>query len=61
MKKPFNKRLIAAMAAIVVIIAAMAAIYFAARPSAAQGAKTITVAVTHSDNTTKTFTCHTDE
>ena len=55
-----NKKLIIAVAAVVAVIALMLGIYFATRPEAQEGAKTITVVVVHKDGTEKTFTCHTD-
>ena len=56
-----NKKLIIALAAFAAVIALLAGVYFGTRPAASEGAKTITVAVTHQDGTEKTFTCHTSE
>lgn len=58
MKK--NSKLIAGIVAVVVLIAAFVAIYTATRPETAQGAKTITVEVVHKDESSNTFTYHTD-
>lgn len=58
MKK--NQKLLIAAAVLVVVMAAMAALYAFTRPAAAEGAKTITVEVVHKDGTEKAFTYHTD-
>lgn len=58
MKK--NGKLIGASIVVVVLIAVFAGIWFATRPATSQGAKTITVEVVHKDESTKTFTYHTD-
>lgn len=55
-----NKKLIIAVIAVVVLVAAMAAIYVVTRPETTAGPKTFTVEVTHSDGSKKTFTYHTD-
>lgn len=55
-----NKKLIAALIAVVVVIAILIGVYALTRPETAQGAKTITVEVVHKDESTKTFTYHTD-
>jgi hypothetical protein len=56
-----NKKLVISAIALVLVVALFAGIYFATRPAAQQGAKTITVIVVHKDKTEKTFTYHTDE
>lgn len=56
-----NKKLVISVIALALVIALFAGIYFATRPAAQQGAKTITVIVVHKDKTEKTFTYHTDE
>ena len=53
MKK--NKKIIIAAIALVVLIAAMAVIYVSTRPATAEGEKSITVKVIHSDESEKTF------
>ncbi len=58
MKK--QTKLILAVVVIVAVVAAMIGIYFATRPAATQGAKTITVEVVHGDGSSKEFTYHTD-
>ena len=58
MKK--NGKLIAGAAAILVLIAVFAGIWFATRPATSEGAKTITVEVVHKDESSRTFTYHTD-
>ena len=55
-----NKKIVIAAVAIVVLIAAMIAIYVSTRPETAGGAKSFTVEVVHSDGAEKTFTYHTD-
>ena len=59
MKK--NTKLILAVVALVVVIAALIGVYAATRPQTSQGAKTFTVEVVHADGSSKTFTYHTDE
>lgn len=55
-----NKKLIVAVVALVLAVAALLGVYAMTRPETAEGAKTYTVAVVHSDGTTKDFTLHTD-
>ena len=55
-----NKKLIVAVVALVLAVAALLGVYAMTRPKTAEGAKTYTVAVVHSDGTTKDFTLHTD-
>lgn len=59
MKK--NTKLILAVVALVVVIAALLGVYLATRPETSQGAKAFTVEVVHADGSSKTFTYHTDE
>lgn len=59
MKK--NTKLIIAVIALVVVIAALLCVYAVTRPETSQGAKTFTVEVVHADGSTRTFTYHTDE
>ena len=56
-----NRRLIAALVALVAAIALFVGIYVATRPDTTQGAKTITVEVVFRDETSKTYTYHTNE
>ncbi len=56
-----NKKMLLALVALVVVVAAMLTVWFVTRPETSQGAKTYTVTVVHADNTTKNFTYHTDE
>lgn len=58
MKK--NKKIILAAVAVVAVIALFLGLYFATRPATAEGSKTITVEVIHSDETSKSFTYQTD-
>ena len=51
-----NKKLLIALAALVVVIAAMLTIYFVTLPETSAGKKTCTITVIHGDETTKTFT-----
>lgn len=55
-----NKKLLLAAIALVAVIAVFLGVYFATRPEAQEGSKTITVTVVHKDGTSKDFTCHTD-
>lgn len=59
MKK--NTKIILAIVALVAVIGILLGVYFATRPETEQGAKEITVVVTHKDGSEKTFTYHTDE
>ena len=54
-----NKKLIAVIA-LVLVFAALAAVYFISRPSAQEGSKAFTVTVIHADGTEKTFDYRTD-
>lgn len=56
-----NKKMLLALAALVVVVAAMLTVYLLTSPETSQGAKTYTVTVVHGNNTTKTFTYRTDE
>ena len=58
MKK--NGKLVAAVVAVVILIAAMVGVYTMTRPDTNEGEKTITVEVVHKDETTNTFTYETD-
>ena len=58
MKK--NGKLVAAVVAVVILIAAMVCVYTMTRPDTNEGEKTITVEVVHKDETTNTFTYETD-
>ena len=55
-----NKKLLVAAVAIVAVIAIFLGVYLVTRPGTSQGAKTITVDVVHSDESSKTFTYQTD-
>ena len=56
-----NKKLILAVAAFAAVIALLLGVWFVTRPETSEGEKTITITVIHSDGSSKTFTCHTDE
>lgn len=58
MKK--NRKIILAAVVLVVLIAIFAGVYASTRPETAEGPKTITVEVVHADESSKTFTYHTD-
>ena len=58
MKK--NTKILIAILAVLVLAGAMLGIYLASRSGAVQGAKAITVEVVHADESSKTFTYHTD-
>lgn len=59
MKK--NGKLVAAIVAVVVLIAAFAAIWYFTRPDVNDGTKTITVEVVYKDGSTKNFTYTSDK
>ena len=56
-----NKKLVLAVAALVLVVGLLAGLYLATRPQTSQGAKTFTVTVVHGDGSSKDFTYHTDE
>ncbi len=59
-----NKNLIyilIALAILVTVAGTFLGLWYATRPQTAQGEKTVTIIVVHSDGTTKNFLCHTDE
>lgn len=56
-----NKKLLIAVIAVVVAIAALLCVYFVTRPDAQSGSKAITVTVVHKDGTARDFTCNTTE
>ena len=55
-----NKKLIIAVAALVLVVAVLAAVYFATRPNAQEGSKAFTVTVIHADGSEKKFDYRTD-
>jgi len=55
-----NKKLILAVIALVLVVAALAAVYFISRPSAQEGSKAFTVTVVHADGSEKKFDYRTD-
>ena len=55
-----NKKLILAIVALVVVVAAFAGIYLATRPETSQGDKSFTVTVVHGNGETKGFSYTTD-
>lgn len=59
MKK--NTKGIIAAVVVVVLVVIFAGVYLGTRPETVEGAKTITVEVVHKDESSKTFTYHTDE
>lgn len=56
-----NKKLVMAAAALVLVIALMAGIWFATRPETEAGSKGYAVTVVHKDGTVKEFSYRTDE
>ena len=56
-----NKKLIIALVALVLVVAVFLGIYFAARPQTNTDAKTFTLTVVHSDNSSKDFTITSSE
>lgn len=59
-KKPMNKKLLAGVLALVLVVAALIAIYFATRPATSAADKTITATVV-ANGEEEAFTIHTDE
>lgn len=59
-KKPMNKKLLAGVLALVIVVAALIGIYFATRPATSAADKTITATVV-ANGEEKAFTIHTDE
>lgn len=59
-KKPMNKKLLAGVLALVLVVAALIAIYFATRPATSATDKTITATVV-ANGEEEAFTIHTDE
>lgn len=55
-----NKKLILAVIALVLVVAALAAVYFITRPNAQEGSKAFTVTVIHADGSEKKFDYRTD-
>ena len=55
-----NKKTLIAVIALVLLVAVAVGCWFAFRPQAVAGSKTVTVDVTHKDGTTNTFEIHTD-
>ena len=55
-----NKKLMIAVIALVLVFAALAAVYFTSRPSAQEGSKAFTVTVIHADGSEKKFDYRTD-
>ena len=55
-----NKKLILAVAALAIVLAALMGVYAMTRPDTVAGEKTITVTVVHKDGTEKVFECTTD-
>lgn len=56
-----NKKLLIAAGALVLLIAVFAGVYLMNRPTAAAGAKVISVQVVHAEGSEKQFLYHTDE
>ena len=55
-----NKKLLIAVVALVLVVAAMVGIYVSTRPEAVQGGKSVTVTVVHADGSSKDFAYRTD-
>lgn len=56
-----NKKLIFALAALVLVAALMVGVFVLTRPEVQEGSKTVTVTVVHKDKTQREETFHTDE
>lgn len=54
------KKTVLAIAALLVVIVALLAVYHVTRRGGEAGEKTVTIDVIHRDTSVKTFTCHTD-
>lgn len=59
-KKPMNKKLLAGVLALVLVVAALIGVYFATRPATSAADKTITATVV-ANGEEEAFTIHTDE
>lgn len=59
-KRPMNKKLLAGVLALVLVVAALIGIYFATRPATSAADKTITATVV-ANGEEEAFTIHTDE
>ena len=59
-KKPTNKKLLAGVLALVLVVAALIGVYFATRPATSAADKTITATVV-ANGEEEAFTIHTDE
>ncbi len=59
-KKPMNKKLLAGVLALVIVVAALIGIYFVTRPATSATDKTITATVV-ANGEEEAFTIHTDE
>lgn len=55
-----TKKILIALIGLIVVIAVLFGVYRFTRPTAVQGAKTITIDVIHKDTSQKTFKYHTD-
>ena len=55
-----NKKLILAVVALVLVVAALAAVYITSRPAAQEGSKAFTVTVVHANGDEKKFEYRTD-
>lgn len=55
-----NKKLVALVIALAVLVAALAVVYFVTRPSGTEGMKAFTVEVIHKDGTTKKLNLKSD-
>lgn len=56
-----NKKTWIALGALLLVVAVLVGVYFATRPQAQEGSKTITVEIVHADGKSETFTYKTDE
>ena len=56
-----NKKLLIAVIALVLVVAALAAVYFTSRPTTQEGSKAFTVTVIHADGSEKKFEYRTVE
>lgn len=61
MEQKRNKKIVAAIVALLIVAAAMFAVYRSAMPKGTEGEKSVTVTVVHGDKTEKVFSYDTDE
>ncbi len=61
MEKLKNRRILTALIGLAAVLIACLTVYFVTRPATVEGSKTVEVEVVHKDESSKTFTLHTDQ